>query len=379
MVSSRKISSNCRKSSHARAISFDLDRFVKDLRKFIGQDLYGSDSSSVEPLSAQERRVLSTLEATTRLTHGPAGTRYEVRILWRDADPNLPDNYRQALRRFYAQEARLLNNPELAKKCSKAMQELHDLGHVRKLTPAELATGTPGRTWYNPCHPVINPNKPDKFRMVFYFTALFDGVSINSKILKGPNLLSNLVSVMLRFRRYRVGLMADITKMFHQVRVRPEDASAYRYFWREPSSADQPDVFEFLAHLFGATSSPAVCSYALQRAVKDSEPYAEELLEQVKDQFYMDNWTTSFGDTQEAVKIGRLMIDARKRAGFELSQFASSVPEIFKELGVSVDLADSVDLPLEKEATERFLGFIWSWAHDTLKDLDPRCNEARTA
>ena len=47
-------------------------------------------------------------------------------------------------------------------------------------------------------------------------------------------MLTNLVAVMLRFRCYRVGLVADIIKMFHQVRVRPEDDSAYRNLWREP-------------------------------------------------------------------------------------------------------------------------------------------------
>ncbi len=135
-------------------------------------------------------------------------------------------NYRQALRRFYAQEARLLKNPRLARKCLKAMQEPLDLGNVRKLTAPKLAPGTLGRTWYNPCHPVINPNKPDKCPMVFDLSALFDSFSVNSRMLKGPNLLSNVVGVLLPFRRYRVGLVAGITKMFHQVRIRPEDASA---------------------------------------------------------------------------------------------------------------------------------------------------------
>ena len=181
------------------------------------------------------------------------------------ADLKLPDNYRPALRRFYTQEARLLRNPGLAAKCSKAMNESLDLGHVRQLTTTEVAAGTPGRTWYNPCHPVINPNKPEKCRIVFDLSAIFEGVSINSKMLKGPNMLSNLVGVMLRFRRHRVALVADITKMFHQVLVRPEDASAYRYFWREPGSNAPPNVFEFLVHLFGATSSAYAVTHSSKR------------------------------------------------------------------------------------------------------------------
>ena len=82
----------------------------------------------------------------------------------------------------------------------------------------------------------------------------------------------------------------------------------------------------------------------------------------------MDNWATSFMDSwSEAVRIGNLLNDALKRAGFELSQFVSSAPGVLESLGVSPNRSDSVDLPLEKEATERFLGFTWNWVRDSLR------------
>lgn len=39
--------------------------------------------------------------------------------------------------------------------------------HARKLTHEEIDAGPNGRNWYCPHHPVFNPNKPGKGRVVF--------------------------------------------------------------------------------------------------------------------------------------------------------------------------------------------------------------------
>ena len=40
------------------------------------------------------------------------------------------------------------------------------------------------------------------------------GVSLNDRVLPGPALQPNLASVIIRFRITRIGLMADVEKMF---------------------------------------------------------------------------------------------------------------------------------------------------------------------
>ena len=49
-------------------------------------------------------------------------------------------------------------------------------------------------------HGVININKPGRVRVVFHEGAKFEDTCINGNILKGPDLLNNLLSVLLKFR-----------------------------------------------------------------------------------------------------------------------------------------------------------------------------------
>ena len=51
--------------------------------------------------------------------------------------------------------------------------------------------------------------------MVFDSAAEKYGVSLNKLLLSGPDLLNNLLGVLIRFRQDPVAVMADIEQMFH--------------------------------------------------------------------------------------------------------------------------------------------------------------------
>ena len=87
---------------------------------------------------------------------------------------------------------------------------------------------------------MVNPNKSGKVRVVFDATGRYENVSFNQKLLKGPDLLTSLIGVLLRFRQLKIALSADITKNFHQVRVREQDGSALRFLWLKPGNSQAP-------------------------------------------------------------------------------------------------------------------------------------------
>ena len=88
------------------------------------------------------------------------------------------------------------------------IQEYLDKGYARKMSKKEADITTP-RTWYLPHHPVFNPNKPGKIRVVKDAAAMHQGTSLNKSLMSGPDLLNSLIGVIIRFRSGRIAIAAD--------------------------------------------------------------------------------------------------------------------------------------------------------------------------
>ena len=142
---------------------------------------------------------------------------------------------------------------------------------------------------------MINPKKPNNLRAVFDCAVEFRGWSLNNCSLSGPNVIHDLVSVLLRFRERNVAIAADIKEMFLRVKVPKTDRRALRFLrWTDGNINAKPDEYELSTHLFGATSSPFCAISALQKTVEDFGNL--RLINIVKENFYVDNCLISMND-----------------------------------------------------------------------------------
>ncbi|XP_066910474.1 uncharacterized protein [Clytia hemisphaerica] len=117
------------------------------------------------------------------------------------------------------------------------------------MTSEEAATEHP-RTWYLPQYGVFNPNKPGKIRLVFDAAAKFQGTSLNDALYTGPDLLNNMLGVLMRFRTHHFAFSAYIEGMSKQVKVNQEDTQSLRFLWKEDiDSPDQSDTYQLLVHI----------------------------------------------------------------------------------------------------------------------------------
>lgn len=52
---------------------------------------------------------------------------------------------------------------------------------------------------------------------------------MNAKFLKGPDLLNNFVSILIKFRKEKCAVSGDIEKIFDQVKVKECDRDVLRF------------------------------------------------------------------------------------------------------------------------------------------------------
>ena len=111
---------------------------------------------------------------------------------------------------------------------------------------------------YLPYHAVFHADKrTTKCRIVFDASAREEGVVfLNDCVLHGPALQPNRASVIIRLRTHRIGLMADVEKMFLQVKLAPENRDVHRYSWRDFQINEPPKVYTMQRLTFGVNFSP---------------------------------------------------------------------------------------------------------------------------
>ncbi|CDW61095.1 Pao retrotransposon peptidase superfamily [Trichuris trichiura] len=101
-----------------------------------------------------------------------------------------------------------------------AMQEYVDKGWVEEVHPS----AEEGKVWYLPHHAVIRgTDSMKKCRVVFDGSASYQGLSLNDLLDPGSALQNDLVSILLRYRRLRFAVQADVEATFLQTELQQED------------------------------------------------------------------------------------------------------------------------------------------------------------
>ncbi|XP_017470097.1 PREDICTED: uncharacterized protein LOC108361846 isoform X2 [Rhagoletis zephyria] len=163
------------------------------------------------------------------VTRSPNG-RIVVKLPFKDDPACLGESYTTALRRFSAQERRLLRSPNLRTQYVEFMDEYERLGHMQ----VALSPNLNQPHYYIPHHCVLKPGSTTtKLRVVFdAFCQTTTQTSFNDIQMVGPIIQSELVVLLLQFRLHRFALTAEIVKMYRQVLVSEEHRMFQYILWR---------------------------------------------------------------------------------------------------------------------------------------------------
>ncbi len=107
---------------------------------------------------------------------------------------------------------------------------------------AQLVNGKvhQSKVYYMPIHAVFKESSSTtKVRAVFDASARStNGKSLNDLLAVGPTLHPTLSQIILKFRTYRVAVSSDISKMYREVLLHPEDRSLHRFIWRNNQDSE---------------------------------------------------------------------------------------------------------------------------------------------
>lgn len=275
--------------------------------------------------------------------------------------PRLPNNKQMALKRAQSLQRSLTRNPRKRDHFLLFMKDMFDRGHA-ELAPL-LEDGK--ECWYLPMFGVYHHKKKDQIRVVFDSSASFEGISLNSVLMCGPDLTNNLVGILLRFRKEPVAVMADVERMFYGFFVSEPDRDFLRFLWYKDNDPQQNLVeYRMCVHVFGNRPSPAVAAYGLRKCVQNlSGNDGEDVKEYVERNFYVDDGLGSFQSVPHAISVLKGAQKALSSEGnLRLHKIASNESEVMQAFPVEDLVKDlkNVDLSHEKLPLQHSLGLCWN-------------------
>ncbi|XP_055542826.1 uncharacterized protein LOC129728414 [Wyeomyia smithii] len=346
----------------------DLD---EDLHQMV-KSFFTLDSIGIsEPVkllqSKEDVRAQMLLETLTK----PGNGWYESELLWKYENVRLPDSKEMALKRWQCLERGMMSDPVLAEAVKAKIYDHVQKGYIRKLSEQELQVKR-SRVWYLPMFPVLNANKPGKTRLVWDAAATAHGVSLNSVLLKGPDLLTSLLSVLIQFREYRIAICGDIREMYHQVHIREEDQHCQRFFWKDGTNTN-PSTYVVQVMTFGACCSPSTAQYVKNTHAAKYEQEYPAAVEAIVKRHYVDDMLLSVELESQAIQLSKEVKKIPASAGFEIRNWTTNSPAVLKAMHEPTIEEKNLS---GDNSFEKILGLWWDTSSDcfTFK-ISPRIDK----
>ncbi|KRZ06678.1 hypothetical protein T4B_14036, partial [Trichinella pseudospiralis] len=324
----------------------------RTLRRFWEIEEIGVGSKGDPEMSEQEKSFRDSLSFD--------GTRYSVRLLKKSGEMNLPNNFELARRRLEAVERRLAQDPVRREQYASIFQDYLKNGWAERVNDEEKS----GRTWYLPHHAVYQQGpEGQKARIVFDGSAKYQGTSLNDHLDAGPKVQTDLMGILLRFRRYRVALQSDIAKMYLQVGLHEDERDFCRFLWRDRSGT--LDIYRLTRVCFGLTCSPYLAIQVVNSHLEAHRALFPSVADEIRSCMYVDDLVVSRDSVDDAKLFVHQASDLLSRGGFHLTKWASNAPEALSDL--PAEDCSSVD----RSRLWKTLGISWNPQLDQLSICPP--------
>jgi hypothetical protein len=171
-----------------------------------------------------------------------------------------------------------------------------------------------------------------------------------------------------------VAVACDVTEMYLQIELAPEDRPYHRFLWRDMQNREL-DEYEFNRLVFGINSCPFQAQLVTQQhAEKNREQYPEGA-EAILHSTYMDDTMDSRENAQEVITLYKELSTLWGMAGMHARKWISNSSEVLRAIPES-DRASEIDLDSGYLPSVKTLGVLWQAKEDifTFKSISPSNN-----
>ncbi|XP_055308905.1 uncharacterized protein LOC129572830, partial [Sitodiplosis mosellana] len=256
--------------------------------------------------------------------------RFMVKLPFKTDKPDLGESRFIAQKRYMYMTTRFLSNPALKTIYDKSIHEYLELNHM------ELAETMASPHNYLPHHPVFKDSSTTtKVRAVYDASCkTSNGNSLNSQLLVGSTLQSDLFSILIHWRKNKYAITGDIEKMYRQIWIDPEHSDYQRILWQAPGTSEIKS-YRLKTVTFGVASAPYLAIRTLFLIADDIDESNPKLAAKIRFQFYVDDFFDSVDTIDEAKQVIKMMSETLGKYGFLLRKWKANDSTILDELATS--------------------------------------------
>ena len=315
------------------------------------------------PSVRSQRQMEAEALILRKLVQFPSG-QYQTDLMWSGNQRPL-SNWREAREAYLRWENRMEKDPKLREAFHWAIATWKDKDFIKKTTVNITENDD---QYFLTCFMVLKEGQEiEKGQLVVNGARVFGGKCLNDYLEVGPNLMNDLMDILLMIRRGKWVVCCDMQNMFLNIKVSPRDRRYLRLFYRPPGQRDL-EVYEFTVHVFGLASSPCVAMRVVREHAtrhKDRWPVAEEA---VRTSLLVDDvWFAS--PNQERLKRGiREIVELTESMGIKVHKWGSNLEELIEQF-LPDQRARTVQLNLDGQAALKALGMAWDTRADEFRFL----------
>lgn len=265
-----------------------------------------------------------------------------------------------AYNRFKSLESKFARDPQYKEKYVNFMRDFIKAGHMIEYRDTEPCN-------FLPHHAVINLNKtttPLRVVMDASFQTC-TGKSLNDIQYKGNINQDDLFDILLRFRKNRFVVNADIERMYRMIYINPNQQKLQCILWREHPT-DPLRAYALTTLSFGLKCAPYIATRCLLQLANENKNRFSDASDAIVHNFYMDDLLYGGDDeqtvAQTAVNIDRIL----RQANFYLRKWKSNSPLIQKIVSNSTNSQTDIPPTTFGNDTQKVLGLAWSSSSDKL-------------